>query len=68
MRADGEAVDLVAQALKVEQQRRIFGQHLFAAIGEVEYLAAFAPMVRALGDGDQRQVANSQFLERLFHR
>src|SRR5688572_23681985 len=37
--ADGEAVGLVTQALKIEEQRRIGRQRHLAAAREMEYLA-----------------------------
>ena len=65
MRADGIAVNLVAQALEVEQHRRIDRQHLLPPVGKVKHLAPLAPVVRALGNADQRHVLDAQFLQRV---
>ena len=52
VRADDEAVNLVAEALEVEQHRRIDRQRQFAAVHQVEYLAPLAAVMRPLGDAD----------------
>ncbi|KAF1856274.1 hypothetical protein Lal_00000685 [Lupinus albus] len=68
VRADGEAVNLVAQALQVEQHRRIDRQHLLPPVREMEHFPPFAAVMRPLGDGDQRHVVDAEFLQRLAHR
>ena len=62
VRADREAVGLVAEALQVEEQGRIGREADFAAARQVEGLAA-GIAVRALGDADHGHVVDARFLQ-----
>ena len=66
MRANDVAVDFITKVLSVEQHRRIGWQHLFAPVGEVEYFASFAAVVRTLGDADYGKVFDAEFAQH-FH-
>ena len=65
MRADGEAVGFVAEALEVEEDGRADGQVELAAIGEVEGFTA-SVAVRAFADANQRDVFDAEFGEGVF--
>src|SRR5665811_1792388 len=67
VRADGEAVRLVAQPLDEIEQRVARRQLERRAAGHEEGLAP-GVTVRPLGDGDQRQVGHAQCGERLGRR
>ena len=62
VRADGEAVRLVAEALDEVEHRVARRQHERLAAGHVEGLAA-GVAVRPLGDADERQVGDAEFGE-----
>ncbi len=62
VRADGEAMRLVPQPLKVEKQGRIGLQRDFATARQVEYLPALAAMMRSLGDAHDWYVTNPLLL------
>src|SRR5450759_4742986 len=63
MRADGEAVRLIAQPLDEIEQRVAWRQLEWRAAGHEEGLTA-GVAVRPLGDGNQRQVGHTQGGER----
>ena len=62
VRADGEAVGLVAQALDEIEHRVARLEHERLAAGPVERLAA-GVAVRPLGDADERQVGDAELGE-----
>ncbi len=63
MRANGEAMHLVAQFLDMEQRGRIDRQHPLAPVHQVKHLAPLASMMRSLGHPDQADVLDPQFLQ-----
>ncbi len=67
--ADREAVRLVAQPLEVEQQPDDWSASVsFAPVEQVEDLAAFAAMMRPLGDADHRHVLDAELFQDLASR
>ena len=68
MRADREAVHLVAQPLEIEQHRGVDRQLELAPVHQVEHLAPVAAVMRALGDADQADVLDPHFLQHRLRR
>src|SRR3546814_16315356 len=63
VRADGEAVRLVPQALEVEEHGMVERETDLPPVRHVEYLPPFAPMVRPLGDADHADILYAHILQ-----
>src|SRR3546814_7211855 len=67
VRADREAVRLVAQPLDIEEHRIVRRQRELAPVGQIESLAP-GVAVGALGDPDIRKIVDHQIGEHRRHR
>ena len=68
MRTNDIAVHFIAKVLEIEQHRRIGRQGLLAPIGKVEDFAPLAPVMRPLGNSNQRHILYPHFSKLVTHR